>query len=98
MKYIYYIYFLHSFISKKVDRNLFSFCQTITEIILITGNQQINMSGNPNVSYVVADNGSTYPVYSYVPGNFGEQNQMDRMYYITKGKCSSDHINLHTRV
>lgn len=54
---------------------------TITEITLITGNQQINMNGNPNVSYVVSDNGNAYPVYPYMPGNFGEHNQMDRMYY-----------------
>jgi len=38
------------------------------------------MSGNPNVSYVVSDN--AYPVYPYMSGNFGEHNQMDRMYYI----------------
>lgn len=42
------------------------------------------MGGNPNVSYVVADNGNTYTVYPYMPGNFGEHNQMDRMYYIMK--------------
>lgn len=59
-----------------------SFYLTITKITLITGNQQIDMSGNPNVSYVVADNGNAYPVYPYMPGNFGEHNQMDRMYYI----------------
>lgn len=44
-------------------------------------NQQINMSGSPNISYVVAENGSTYPVYSYVqPGNYGEHNQVDHTF------------------
>ncbi|XP_072758114.1 uncharacterized protein [Anoplolepis gracilipes] len=41
------------------------------------GNQQIDMGGNPNVPYVVSDNSNTYSVYSYMPGNFGEHNQMN---------------------
>lgn len=51
------------------------------------------MTGNPNVSYVVSDN--AYPVYPYMSGNFGEHNQMDRMYYI-KEKNSYFYINLCT--
>ncbi|XP_029155289.1 putative uncharacterized protein DDB_G0285119 isoform X2 [Nylanderia fulva] len=56
---------------KALDENYCSPCNS---------NQQINMGGNPNVSYVITDNGSTYPVYSYVPGNFGEHNQMDHTF------------------
>ncbi|XP_019884691.1 OTU domain-containing protein 4 isoform X2 [Camponotus floridanus] len=50
-------------------------------------NQQINMNGNPNVSYVVSDN--AYPVYPYMSGNFGEHNQMDHSF------ASNFFCNLH---
>ncbi|KMQ87933.1 otu domain-containing protein 4, partial [Lasius niger] len=65
---------------KVLDENYCSPCN---------GNQQINMGGNPNVSYVVADNGNAYSVYPYMPGNFGEPNQMDHTF------ASNFFYNLH---
>lgn len=56
----------------------------MSESILIAGNLQINMCGNPNVSYVAPDNNNAYSYYPYMPGNCsitGENpNQIDRMY------------------
>lgn len=57
----------------------------LTFHILIADNLQVNMYGNPNVSYVAPDN-NAYSYYPYMPGNFpitGENpNQIDRMYLI----------------
>ncbi|XP_070153573.1 putative uncharacterized protein DDB_G0291608 isoform X1 [Polyergus mexicanus] len=65
---------------KVLDENYCSPCD---------GNQQVDMGDNPNVSYVVADNGNTYSVYPYMPGNFGEHNQMDHTF------ASNFFYNLH---
>ncbi|XP_012220948.1 uncharacterized protein [Linepithema humile] len=51
------------------------------------GKSQVNTNGNPNMSYAMPDN--NYAFYPYMPGNFGEHNQMDHTF------ASNFFYNLH---